>query len=407
MPSMLRVRAFQGLAPRPDLASKIACVPYDVVNREEAAALAKDNPYSLLHVDRAEIDLPPEIDPYDNLVYATARKNFERMINAGWLEREPAPCLYIYRQHMGNHVQTGVAGLCHVDDYSAGIIRRHEKTRLEKEQDRARLIAALNAQTGPVFLTYRDNAELASLVTSATSIAPVHDFTAEDGVRHVVWKVAEPAKIEEAFRGLAAAYVADGHHRTASAVRVALERQKARGGAPGEEDWFLAVLFPASQLQILPYHRVVTDLAGRTPEQFLEELRKVMQIVPETTPEPAGPGQCSMYLAGRWYGLRWQAEPFASPVDRLDASILQQKVLRPLLGIEDPRTDPRIDFVGGIRGVGELVKRVKSGQASMAFAMSAVTVEQIMETADAGGILPPKSTWFEPKLRSGLFIHTF
>lgn len=409
MTPMLRVRAFRGLVPRQDLAARIACVPYDVVNREEAQALAAGNPHSLLHVDRAEIDLPPETDPYSDIVYATARKNFERMQNAGWLERETAPALYIYRQQMGGHVQTGIAGVCHIDDYASNVIRKHEKTRKDKEDDRTRLIATIRANTGPVFLTYRGKAAIDALVESTVSAPPLFDFTAEDGVRHSVWRARDVTAIEAAFRDVPTAYVADGHHRSASAVRVGQELRAANPGHSGsaEPDWFLCVLFPAEQLQILPYHRVVADLRGLTPDQFLEEVGRVFEVVRDRGPEPSGPGSACMYLAGRWHELRWRPDASAPPAARLDVSILQERLLAPLLGIADPRTDQRIDFVGGIRGTKELERRVDNGQAAVAFSMSPVTVEQLMSISDAGEIMPPKSTWFEPKLRSGLFIHTF
>jgi uncharacterized protein (DUF1015 family) len=406
---MLRVRAFRGLCPRPDLAPQIACVPYDVVNRDEAAALAADNPHSLLHVDRAEIDLPPEVHPYDDAVYARAQQNFERMQREGWLRRAETACLYLYRQQMGSHVQTGLAGVCHIDDYANDRIRKHEKTRKDKEDDRTRLIAALSANTGPVFLTYREDAVIDGLAARETERSPEADFTAPDGIRHTLWRTQDPEAFEQAFSRLPVAYVADGHHRSASAARVGIERRAANPAHHGNEDynWFLCVLFPANQLQILPYNRVVCDLNGHTPETFLEALGKTVRLSRAAAPSPATAGTASMYLGGQWHSLTWDTDAGADPVARLDVSVLQDRVLAPLLGVEDPRTDKRMDFVGGIRGTSELERLVDGGEAALAFSMYPVTVEQLMDIADAGQIMPPKSTWFEPKLRSGLFVHTF
>ena len=406
---MLRVRAFQGLSPKPELAADVACVPYDVVNREEAAALSAGNPHSLMHVDRAEIDLPPDTDPYSDIVYATAKKNLAGLVSSGALVREPGPTIYLYRQQMGDHVQTGVAAVCHIDDYENDIIRKHEKTRKDKEDDRTRLIGTLGADTGPVFLTYRGRAEIDALVGGQASLPPDADFVAPDGIRHSLWKVQETGPLEQAFSDVPLAYVADGHHRSASAARVGRERRGANPNHTGNEDynWFLCVLFPADQLRILPYNRVVSDLNGRTPEEFLAKVRETFDVTKNAPPSPAAPGNVSMFLESRWIGLSWKTEPTADPVARLDVSVLQDRLLAPVLGIDDPRTSKRVDFVGGIRGTSELEERVKSGRAAVAFSMFPVTVDQLMDIADAGQIMPPKSTWFEPKLRSGLFIHTF
>ena len=398
------------MRPAPQLAPQVACVPYDVVDREEAAALAKGNSHSLLHVDRAEIDLPPETDPYSDAVYAKALENFSRLQMDGSLIRETGRVVYLYQQIMGDHVQTGIAALCHIDDYEANLIKKHEKTRKDKEDDRTRLIGALSADTGPVFLTYRDKGEIDRFVTEAKRETPLYDFAAPDGIKHTVWRVEHPAELVDDFGRVACAYVADGHHRTASAVRVGKERRAANPNHTGNEEynWFLAVLFPASQLRILPYNRCVHDLNGRTGETFLAELKAAGFVIEDAADgTPPGPGEVRMRLGGKWRRVAWTPDPKADPIARLDVTVLQDRVLAPLLGIDDPRTSKRIDFIGGIRGTGELESRVRDGRAAVAFSMYPTTVEQLMDIADAGAIMPPKSTWFEPKLRSGLFIHTF
>jgi uncharacterized protein (DUF1015 family) len=406
---MLRIKPFQGLRPAPHLAAEVACVPYDVVNREEAALLARDHPDSLLHVDRAEIDLPPEIDPYSPAVYAKALENFRALQQRGALIRETAPSLYAYRQTMGAHAQTGIATVCHIEDYERDIIKKHEKTRRDKEDDRTRLIATLSADTGPVFLTYRDEPDVDRLVAEIEREAPLVDFVAPDGIGHTVWRIAQPDQWVNAFARVPVAYVADGHHRTASAVRVGRERREANPEHTGAEEynWFLAVLFPASQLQILPYNRAVTDLNGHDAATFLAKVRERFTLRDQTHPTPSRPGEISMYFGGKWVALEWQPFSDANPIDQLDVSGLQDRLLQPILGIDDPRTSKRIEFIGGIRGTAELEKMVDSGRAAVAFSMFPTTVEQLMAIADANEIMPPKSTWFEPKLRSGLFVHTF
>ena len=404
----MRIRAFQGLVPAPAHAAEVACVPYDVVNAAEAAALAVGRPRSLMHVDRAEIDLPPGTDPYSAAVYDRARQNFLQLQRDGSLIRESAPCLYLYQQQMGNHRQRGLVAVCHVDDYDAEIIKKHEKTRRDKEDDRTKLVDTLSANTGPIFLTYRDTAELGALAARTAAEAPLHDFTAPDGIRHTVWRIPGGEAWVKAFGAVPVSYIADGHHRAASAARVARMRRERNPGHTGAEDynWFLSVLFPASELKILPYNRIVADLNGRSPEAFLAEVKAKFGAAAGAVPEPAKPGQASMYLGGQWHGLTCPVDPKADPVGRLDVSILQEKLLAPILGIDDPRTSKRIDFVGGIRGSRELVQRVDAA-GGVAFSMYPTTVAQLMDIADAGQIMPPKSTWFEPKLRSGLFIHTF
>ncbi len=384
-------------------------MPYDVVNRAESAALAAGKPHSLLHVDRAEIDLPFDTDPYSDAVYAKARENFLALQEEGALIRESEPSIYLYQQRMGRHVQVGVAAVCHIDDYEQDLIKKHEKTRPDKENDRTRLIGTLSADTGPVFLTYRDSKAIDALVTDAQKAAPLYDFTAPDGIQHTVWRVTGGADLVAAFAQVPVSYVADGHHRTASAARVGRERREANPAHTGDEEynWFLAVLFPASQLQILPYNRAVKDLHGLTKEAFLDAVGRAFTLQPGGSPTPGGPGEIRMYLDGAWYDLAWQPAPDADPISQLDVTALQDRLLAPLLGIADPRTSKRIDFIGGIRGTDELVKLVDTGAAAVAFSMYPTTVEQLMAIADAGQIMPPKSTWFEPKLRSGLFIHTF
>jgi len=407
---MLRIRPFQGLRPAPQLASQVACVPYDVVDRAEAAALAEGNPYSLLHVDRAEIDLPPDIDPYADAVYAMALGNFTRLQTEGALIRETGRVVYLYQQVMGDHVQTGIAAVCHIEDYENGLIKKHEKTRKDKEDDRTRLIGTLSADTGPVFLTYRDQGAIDRFVNEGKRTAPLYDLTAPDGIRHTVWRVEHAEELVDDFCRIPCAYVADGHHRTASAVRVGRERRAANPQHTGAEEynWFLAVLFPASQLRILPYNRCVQDLNGRTEERLIEDLKAGGFVVEDAgEAAPPGPGEVRMYLGGKWRRVAWKPDAGADPIARLDVTVLQERVLGPLLGIDDPRMSKRVEFIGGIRGTGELEQRVKEGRAAVAFSMYPTTVEQLMDIADAGAIMPPKSTWFEPKLRSGLFIHTF
>lgn len=408
----MRLRSFQGLVPKPELAAQVAAVPYDVVNRAESKAIGAGNPLNLIHVDRAEIDLPDEVGDYDDRVYAKAQENFLKLQNDGVLVREAAPCMYLYRQVMGEHAQTGLVGVCHIEDYENDIIRKHEKTRKAKEDDRTRLVDTLSANTGPIFLTYRDNRAVLALTRKhEENDAPVHDFTAPDGIRHQVWRL--PAATCQALEQLFAkdvplAYVADGHHRSASAARVGRERREKNPAHTGEENynWFLSVLFPAGELKILPYNRAVKDLNGHTLEGFLRVVGSIFSMTPDGRKTPERPGQACMYLGGVWHTLEWQPHPGATPEDALDVQILQKRLLEPVLGIDDPRVSDRIDFIGGIRGTDELERLVDEGSHKVAFSMFPTTVEQLMDIADANQIMPPKSTWFEPKLRSGLFIHT-
>ncbi len=406
---MLKIRAFQGLCPEPSLAPLVACVPYDVVNTQEAAALAEDNPYSLLHVDRAEIDLPQGTDIHSDDVYAIAVENFRKLQAEGVLLRESAPCIYLYRQVMGDHSQTGIVATCHIEDYENELIKKHEKTRKDKEDDRTRLVGDLSANTGPIFLTYKARPEIDALVAQAQNAEPLYDFIAPDGIAHTVWRIEGGERMLGLLRELDCTYVADGHHRTASAARVGRERRAANPAHTGDEDynWFLTVMFPGNQLKILPYNRLVYDLNGLSADAFLDEVRSRFRVQEGASPTPSASGRVAMYLGGQWYGIEFEPDTETDPVARLDVSILQDRLLSPVLGIDDPRTSTRIEFIGGIRGTGELVSKVDAGQGAVAFSMFPTTVDQLMAIADAGQIMPPKSTWFEPKLRSGLFIHTF
>lgn len=402
------VKPFAALRPIPEKAALLAAVPYDVVDTAEARGLAAGNRDSFLHVSRPEIDLPDGVDIHDDAVYAQGVRALCDLQARGVLVREADERFYVYRQVMGKHSQTGVVACCHIDDYAKDVIRKHEKTRKDKEDDRTRHCVELNANSGPVFLTYRDNVALDALVAQIQAGAPLYDFTAVDGIRHTVWRVEGAAETwGEAFRHVPLAYVADGHHRAAAAFRAGTLRREANPAHTGREEynWFLAVLFPAKQLRILPYNRCVADLNGLSVSAFLDAVQTVFKTEIASGAEPTGPREVRMYLGGTWYKLTWD-EFSADPVGRLDVSVLQDRLLAPVLGVDDPRTNTRISFVGGIRGTGELVKRVESGRDAVAFSMFPVTVEQMMDIADAGQIMPPKSTWFEPKLRSGLLVHT-
>jgi uncharacterized protein (DUF1015 family) len=410
MPSDMRLHPFRAVRPTPELAERVAAGPYDVVSREEAAALAAGNPYSFLHVGRSDIDLPDQVDPYDPRVYAKAREALDRFQAEGTLIREAHPSLYLYRQVMEGRAQTGIVGCVHIDDYEQDIIRKHEKTRPEKEDDRTRHVLALRANAEPVFLAYRGRRDVDKLAETVTMAAPLYDFTAVDGVRHTVWRIADAGPFLEAFRSVPHAYVADGHHRSASAWRAGRELRNApaQHRGDGEYNWFLAVLFPAEQLRILPYNRVVRDLAGQGPGKVLARLAHVGHVTVTDDPMPVKPGTFCFVLLNEWYRLELDERTIdrADPIASLDVSLLQDRVLGPILGIGDPRTDKRIDFVGGIRGPAELERRVRSGEMAIGFSLYPTTLDQLMAVSDAGQVMPPKSTWFEPKLRSGLFVHT-
>ncbi|MBU4211428.1 MAG: DUF1015 family protein [Verrucomicrobia bacterium] len=411
----MRINPFPAWRPAAEAAAQVASVPYDVVDRAEAAALASNQPLSFLHVTRSEIDLPEATTPYDDAVYAAAHANFTALQKRGTLIRESAPALYIYRQVREGHAQRGIVAACHVDDYAADRIKKHEKTRPDKEDDRCRHILELRAHTGLVFLTYRDKSQVDALVQVTEAQAPLYDFTAADGVRHTVWRVSESPGLAKAFEGVPCVYIADGHHRAAAAFRVAERMRAANPRHTGQEDynWFPAVLFPASQLKILPYNRCVRDLNGLTEAAFLKAVRRQFTLtanagpVPTGTAAPPGKMHAAMFLGRRWFAMSWTPDPKANPVAALDVSVLQNNLLAPILGIADPRTDKRIEFIGGIRGTPELEQRVKTGRSAAAFSMAPATVDQLMTIADAGQCMPPKSTWFEPKLRDGLLVHTF
>ena len=405
---MATLHPFRALRPTPDQASAVAAVPYDVVSTTEARALAADEPLSFLRVSRPEIEFPTDQDPYADAVYEAAVRQFARLRAAAPLVEEATASFYVYRLRMGNHEQSGVAACFSVDEYESDVIRKHERTRKDKEDDRTRHIIELRAQTGPVFLTYPASADVDRAVARTVSDVPLFDFSAVDGVQHTIWRVTDALgdTLVAAFAEIPLLYIADGHHRAASAMRA---RQALRERTPGqgamEADTFLAVAFPDDQTQILPYHRVVKDLAGQTPTALLGALAERVVVTPGTD-TPGGPGEVAMYLAGRWYTLRLApAAPGTPAADRLDVSLLHEQVLGPLLGVGDPRTDKRIDFIGGIRGPGALAARVDEGAAAVAFAIYPVRVEDLMRIADSGGIMPPKSTWFEPKLRDGLLTH--
>jgi uncharacterized protein (DUF1015 family) len=396
---------FAALRPTPATVSRVAAVPYDVVNSDEARALAGDDPLSFLRVSRPEIECPPGTPIYSDEVYQRASDNFDRLRRQAPLVIEDTPSLYVYQLHMGGHVQTGVAACYAVDEYARGLIKKHELTRPDKEDDRTRHILTLRAQTGPVFLTYRASAAVDAVVAAVTSGPPLFDFTAADGVRHVVWRVADAAAVTlvAAFAAVPALYIADGHHRAASAWRT---HQQLAAEGPGEHERFLAVAFPDAQMQVLPYNRVVRDLQGMTAAAFTDAVAAKVTVTPGGPATPARKGLVAMYLGGQWSTLDFGAPPAGLPVDAaLDVSRLEDVVLGPLLGIHDVRTDKRIDFVGGIRGTAELERLVDSGAFAVAFSLFPVSVDDLMRISDAGGIMPPKSTWFEPKLRDGVLSH--
>ena len=404
---MSLIRPFAGLRPVPGHAADVVAPPYDVLNSEEARRRAAGRPWSFLHISKAEIDLPEGTDPYAPAVYAKAAENLKTMLDAGVLRRDDAPRYYVYRLTMGEHVQTGLVAVASAADYDVNRIRKHEFTRPAKEDDRVRQIEALNAQTGPVLLAYKSQPDVDALIASVTAEAPEYDLRADDGVGHTFWVVRDAGVIEQltrAFDAMPAIYIADGHHRSAAGSRVAAALNR---GPDAMSSYFLSVIFPHNQMKILDYNRVVKDLNGLTKAQLLEKIAARFDLAEEDAAvSPGGPGDFGMYLDGRWYRLKIHAGLIPSdPVKRLDVSLLADNLLEPLLGIRDPRTDPRIDFVGGIRGLGELEKRVDSGEMAVAFSMFPTSMEDLMAVADANEVMPPKSTWFEPKLADGLISH--
>ncbi|HHY80403.1 MAG TPA: DUF1015 domain-containing protein [Thermoanaerobacter sp.] len=412
---MATVKPFKAIRPAPGLANKIVSLPYDVVNTEEARNLAKDNPYSFLHVDRAEIDLVPSINPYDEIVYEKARENFDRMLKKGLLIKDNEENYYIYREIMNGRSQVGLVATVSIDEYLEGIIKKHELTLPEKEQDRINHMDYCDAHTSPVFLTHQANQELKKLLNSwMGSKEPIYDFTSEDEIRHTVWIIDDKPlinKITSVFKEIDYLYIADGHHRAAASVKVGLKRREQNPDYKGDEEfnYFLAVLVPHDEVFIMPYNRVVKDLNGYSESEFIEKIEEKFEVEKCNEGQPFNPLQkhtFGMYLSGNWYKLTAKEGTFnpSDPIESLDVSILQKNLLDPILGIKDPRTDKRIDFVGGIRGLEELERRVKEDM-RVAFSMHPTTVEDLIAVADAGMIMPPKSTWFEPKLRSGLFIH--
>jgi uncharacterized protein (DUF1015 family) len=408
---MSDVRPFRALRPRPELAARVASPPYDVISSEEARKMAEGNEISFLHVNKPEIDLPREVDLYDDRVYATGARNLRRFMGAGIFVREKEPCFYVYQQRMGDHVQAGMVVAASCQEYADGLIKRHELTRKDKEDDRTRHTHELNANAGPVFLTYRKSADIDAILEAVRKGSPIYDFVASDRIAHTVWIVpAEQAEeVRAAFGRVPALYVADGHHRAASAARVGLERKAANPEHRGDEpyNYFLAVLFPHDQLRIMDYNRVVKDLGGLSEKELLKKVGEKFTVAPASEPRPDAPRRFGMFLGGKWHRLEAKPGTFAAddPVRSLDVAILQENLLAPVLGIADPRTDKRIDFVGGIRGLGELERRVKEGWTA-AFALFPTSLDQLMSVADAGLVMPPKSTWFEPKLRSGLLVRT-
>ncbi len=407
----MKLSPFSAIRPRPDLAAEVVCLPYDVMNTNEAREMAAGKPSSFLHIIRSEIELPDSADPHTDAVYQLAKKNFETMIADGRLVRESGPCLYVYRLVKDGRNQTGLAALNHIDDYLEDKIKKHELTRRDKEEDRLHHIDTTGANCEPVFLAYKsaEQPEIAKILNDvADHEKPLYDVTPEDGVRHLVYAIPageKQTKLKSLYESLSCVYIADGHHRSASTVRVGKMRREKQGA--GSHEWFLAVTFPDADLRIMPYNRVVKDLHGNSKDQFFEKIRAAFDV--SEGKAGAALHTVNMYLGGKWYGLRAKPETYsaADAIGRLDVSILQTRLLDPILGIQDPRTSERIAFVGGIRGEQELIKLVDSGEWAVAFSMYPTSMQELFDIADAGQIMPPKSTWFEPKLRSGFLVHKF
>jgi uncharacterized protein (DUF1015 family) len=408
---MAVIRPFECVRPDAGLADRVAALPYDVYNREEACSEVHREPLSFLRIDRAETQFDKSVDTYAPEVYMKAKELLEKAIQDKTFITDDEKAYYIYELTMDGRVQTGLVACAAVDDYVNNVIKKHENTRADKEQDRINHVDTCSAQTGPIFLAYRENAVINGEIEKAKQQASLYDFVSPDGVRHQVWKISDPAsvsKIKEAFADISSIYIADGHHRAASAVKVGLKRRQENPGYTGEEEfnYFLSVLFPDRQLKILDYNRVIKDLNGYDEQSFLEKIKEHFNVEKsDSQVKPDVRGQFGMYLGRQWYRLNAKPEILSDdPVDGLDVSLLQNNVLTPLLGITDPKTDKRIDFVGGIRGIGELERRCED-DCVLAFSMYPTSIEELFAVADAGRLMPPKSTWFEPKLRSGLFIH--
>jgi len=409
---MAHIKPFRGVRPRRDLAAQVAAPPYDVLNSEEARAMAAGNNFSFLHVGKPEIDLPPGIDPYSDAVYAKGKENFERFLREGVIAQDPAESFYIYKQIWGDHIQIGLVAAASCQDYLDGVIKKHELTRPDKENDRMRHIETLEAQTGPVFLTYRRTQAIDDLVARGMAGQPEYDFSTADGVHHAFYVVADPTlikKIQAEFAALPCLYVADGHHRSAAATRIKVKRDQANPHPTGREEYgfFLAVIFPHNQMKILPYNRVVRDLNGYDAAGFLAKVNEKFLQRPADRKAPARSKEFCMFLDGAWHLLEARPGSYdaGDPIASLDISILQNNLLAPVLGIADPRTDKRIDFVGGIRGTDELERKVRGGAFKVAFSLYPTTIDQLFAVADLGKTMPPKSTWFEPKLKDGLVVH--
>lgn len=408
---MAEIRAFRGIRPAAGKEADIAALPYDVYNREEARKAVEGKPLTFLRIDRAETQLSEETDIYAPEVYQKAKELVWGMVENGDFVQDDKPCYYLYELTMNGRSQTGIVACASIDDYLNGMIKKHENTRREKEEDRVRHVDICDAQTGPIFLAYRNQESLKKIVADVKTGAALFDFTSEDGIRHRGWKIADTEKISaiyEAFHQMNALYIADGHHRAASAVRVGVKRREEHPGYTGEEEfnYFLSVIFPDDELMIMDYNRVVRELNGLTPEEFLSGIKKVFDVEKlDKAEHPKRKGQVTLFLEDKWYLLTLKPEyENCDPVEGLDVSILQKQILEPVLGIQDPKTDKRIDFVGGIRGLSELERRVHTDM-KVAFAMYPTSIGELFAVADAGLLMPPKSTWFEPKLRSGLFIH--
>jgi len=406
---MSRLKPFRGLRPPHEFVEQVAALPYDVVETEEARAFSQGNPRSFFHISRPEVGFPPGIDAHSDAVYARGAENLAHFIQQGWLQRDRVPSFYVYRQRMGAHVQTGLVAAASLNEYDVGRIKKHELTRADKEEDRTRHVEALGGNDEPVFLTYRAVPEIDALISRVIEGAPEYDFVTPDGIGHTLWVVRSEwtALFEKAFEAVPCLYIADGHHRSAAAARVRKQYQRAFKGKGGH-DVFLAVVFPHDQLQILAYHRLVKDLNGLSSQAFLRKLEEAFEVGEVGQKAPVRLHDFGMYLDRRWYRLSARPGTYAETSQGvLDVSILQKNVLGPLLGIGDPRTDARIQFVGGIHGVDALERRVDGGLAQVAFALFPTTLAQLLAIADEGEIMPPKSTWFEPKLRSGLVLHLF